>query len=153
MYSNKYHMHTRAYTFSYTHIREATRGEEDQKRSDSTPVKSVFSSLLLHLLKHLPLLPLTVSACSLKILLRYQLISLKRNEHNIVSSQKKGRKKEKEDRRKRGKKEGMSEGKEEDCALYKGSLIVAILRLAEVSIRAMLVPQIPMTVSVLTSHL
>ena len=63
------------------------------------------------------------------------------------------RKKRRTEGREERKKEGMSEGKEEDCALYKGSLIVAILRLAGVSIRAMLVPQIPMTVSVLTSHL
>lgn len=81
--------------------------------------------------------------------------SLKRNEHNIVSSQKK-----REERKKGGKKEERKErGKEcqrerrKTYALYKDSLIVAILRLPGVATCAKLVLQIPTTVSVLISHL
>lgn len=141
----------------YLLIHTHQRGNQEGGRPEAVRFHPSEVCLLLSASTSLETSTSTTSHCSclfVKFLPKYQLISLKRNEHNIVSSQKKGRKKEKEERRKRGKQEGRKVrgkgGKYTLCLVC--SLSVAILRFPRVPTRAMLEPQIPMTVSVLTLY-
>lgn len=110
--------------YTYTHPRGNQR-ERTRSGQILPPVQSASSPLLLYLFKHRLLLPLMVSACSLKISeLLADVTEKKYTQYRKIRERRK-RKKGKE--RERGKKEGRKEGK--TYALHESILTVAFLRL------------------------